>query len=296
MSGTPAPAHRFRLGPLLGRGAFGEVVRAFDRELGEWVALKRCHGGKGLDALATEHAALATIRHPNVVRAGVWVRGEQWCGYSMALVEGPDAREWVRGATVERDEATPRRNLPMAFGQELQDVGESCYRALSGERLDRLRTVLCDLSEALEAVHAANLLHLDVNPENVRVAGGRAVLLDLGLARPQGRSTDARTLGSAAYGAPELGARPPTPASDFYSLGVLAFELLLGERPFEGGGPEVLIRKQSLEASRPSELDAAVPPDLDAICVGLLQRLPSRRMDGAGLRAVLAHIERPPVR
>jgi len=296
VSGAPASAHRFRLGPLLGRGAFGEVVRAFDRELGEWVALKRAHGGKGDEALASEHAALAAVRHPNVVRAGVWVEGAEWSGYSMALVEGPDARTWVRGADVERDETAPRRNLPMAFGQELQDVGDSRYRALSGDRLNRLRTLLRDLSEALDAVHAAGLLHLDVNPENVRVAGGRAVLLDLGLARPQGDSPSHVTLGSAAYGAPELGARPPTTASDFYSLGVLAFELLLGDRPFEGGGPEVLVRKQSLEASRPSELDAAVPPDLDTICAGLLQRLPSRRMNGAGLRAALAHIERPPVR
>lgn len=295
MSGAPATTHRFRLGPRLGQGAFGEVVRAFDRELGEWVAVKRSLGGAH-DALASEHAALAAVSHPNVVRAGVWVEGPEWTGYSMALVEGPDAREWVRGAHVERSEDTPRRNLPMAFGQELQDVGDSRYRVLAPEGVQRLRRLVSDLTDALDAVHGAGLLHLDVNPENVRIAKGRAVLLDLGLAMEAGTTpADGAYLGSAAYGAPELGMRPPTTASDFYSLGVLTFELLLGDRPFEGGGPEVLVRKQSLEASRPSEL-AAVPEDLDAICVGLLQRLPSRRMDGAAIRAALDHIERPPVR
>ncbi len=287
MSGAPATTHRFRLGPRLGQGAFGEVVRAFDRELGEWVALKRSLSG-GRDELASEHAALAAVSHPNVVRAGVWVDGPEWTGYSMALVEGPGAREWVRGAAVQRDEDTPRRNLPMAFGQELQDVGDSRYRVLPAGRMGRLRSLVRDLAGALDAVHRAGLLHLDVNPENVRIRDGRAVLLDLGLAMGAGSAPAVgATLGSAAYGAPELGARPPTPASDYYSLGVLTFELLLGDRPFEGGGPEVLVRKQSLEASRPSELVASVPPDLDAVCVGLLQRLPARRMDGAAIRAAL---------
>jgi len=206
----------------------------------------------------------------------------------MALVEGPDAREWVRGAPAEAVEVTPRRNLPMAFGQELQDVGDSRYRALPRERMPRLRSLLRDLVGALEAIHGAGLLHLDVTPDNVRVQEGRAVLLDLGLAMEAGKAmAQGAYLGSAAYGAPELGARPPSPASDFYSLGVLAFELLLGDRPFEGGGPEVLVRKQSLEASPPRELVPSVPKDLDRVCVGLLQRLPSRRMTGAAIRAAL---------
>ncbi len=283
MTVTPA---RFRLGPRVGRGAFGEVVRALDRETGEWVALKRSL--KGGRELAAEHAALAAVSHPNVVRAGVWIEGPEWQGYSMALVEGPGAREWVRGLAAPAVEDEPRRNLPMAFGQELQDVGDSRYRLLAPERMARLRGLLSDLVGALEAIHGAGLLHLDVMPDNVRVQDGRAVLLDLGLAVARGSALPPDAyLGSAAYGAPELGARPPSPASDFYSLGVLAFELLLGDRPFEGGGPEVLVRKQSLEASPPRELVPAVPVDLDRICVGLLQRAPSRRMDGAALRAAL---------
>lgn len=283
MSVSPA---RFRLGPLLGRGAFGEVVRALDRETGDWVALKRSLSGG--DRLAAEHAALAAVSHPNVVRAGVWVEGAEWRGYSMALVEGPDAREWVRGPALAKVEDTPRRNLPMAFGQELQDVGDSRYRLLAEECMPRLRSLLRDLIAALEAIHGAGLLHLDVTPDNVRVQEGRAVLLDLGLAvAPGSELAPDAFLGSAAYGAPELGARPPSPASDYYSLGVLAFELLLGDRPFEGGGPEVLVRKQSLEASPPREIDPETPADLDRICRGLLQRLPSRRMDGAAVRAAL---------
>ena len=281
-----ASPHRFRLGPSIGAGSFGEVVRAYDRELDTWVALKRAF--RDDRTLRAEHRALAAVCHPNVVAAGVWIEGPEWSGYSMALAEGPDARAWVRGAERVRAESSPRRNLPMAFGQPLRDVGDSAYVLLDADRQGRLRHVLRDLAHALEAVHGARWLHLDVTPQNVHVVDGRAVLLDLGLAIPQGRSMDATAFaGTAAYGAPELGSRPPTPACDWYSLGVVAFELLLGDRPFEGGGPEVLVRKQSLAATPPSELVVGVPGDLDAACVGLLERMARRRMDGPTLRRTL---------
>jgi len=277
--GAPASPHRFRLGPRIGAGAFGEVVRAYDRQRDRWVALKRVRTGP--EALAREFGALSAVDHPRVVGAGVWVEGDGWWGYSMDLAEGPDARTWVRGPTPVRDETTPRRNLPMAFGQPLRDVGDSAYGMPDERGLGRLRQLLRELAEGLEACHAAGWLHLDVTPENVHVVEGHAVLLDLGLAVERGGALGRDAyLGSAAYAAPELGARPPTTACDWYSLGVVAFELLLGDRPFEGGGPEVLVRKQSLAATPPRELVPEVPRDLDSVCAGLLERSPGRRWDG----------------
>ena len=181
----------------------------------------------------------------------------------------------------------------MAFGQPLRDVGDSAYALIDARAMERLRALLRAIAGALDALHAAGWLHLDVTPENIRVMDGRAVLLDLGLAQRVGTPmrSDA-VLGTAAYAAPELGLGRPTAACDWYSLGVVAFELLLGDRPFEGGGPEVLVRKQSLEASAPSELAPGVPADLERACVGLLRRAPSARLDGEGLRAALDPADR----
>ncbi|MCA9612720.1 MAG: hypothetical protein KC586_08165, partial [Myxococcales bacterium] len=84
--------------------------------------------------------------------------------------------------------------------------------------------------------------------------------------------------GAAASLAPELGLAPPTEAADAYALGVLLFEALTGKLPFDGGGMEVLVRKQSVEAPMASELAPGVPDDLDVLCAGLLRRSPRERL------------------
>lgn len=276
---------RFRVGPPIGEGRFGVVYRAYDRSTDRWVALKT---GPEVDALREEHAMLARVDHPHVVRAVAFDEGPP-AALAMSLIEGPSFVSFARRDVPRRVErAGPRRNLPMAFGYELQEEGRSAFAPVTGAGAAWVRVAVRALAEALEAVHAAGLLHLDVSADNVRVVqrAGVAVpvLLDLGLGWDVARAPRRLVAGAAASVAPELGLVPPTEAADAYALGVLLFEALTGRLPFDGGGVEVLVRKQSVEAPRASEVAPGVPDDLDRLCAGLLARSPRERLSVAEVR------------
>lgn len=276
---------RFRVGPPIGEGRFGVVYRAYDRSTDRWVALKT---GPEVDALREEHAMLARVDHPHVVRAVAFDEGPP-AALAMSLIEGPSFVSFARRDVPRRVErAGPRRNLPMAFGYELQEEGRSAFAPVTGAGAAWVRVAVRALAEALEAVHAAGLLHLDVSADNVRVVqrAGVAVpvLLDLGLGWDVARAPRRLVAGAAASMAPELGLVPPTEAADAYALGVLLFEALTGRLPFDGGGVEVLVRKQSVEAPRASEVAPGVPDDLDRLCAGLLARSPRERLSVAEVR------------
>ena len=273
---------RFRIGPPIGEGRFGVVHRAYDRASDVWVALKT---GPAADTLREEHDRLARVAHPHVVRAIAFEEGPP-AVFAMELAEGPDFVTWARrDVPREGPRKGVRRNLPMAFGYELQEEGRSAFAPITAEGAAWLRDAITKLASALLAIHQTGLLHLDVSTANVRVvrrAGNHEpVLLDLGLASAfgEGTATTTRTIaGTAATLAPELGLAFPTPAADAYALGVLLFEALTGKLPFDGGGMEVLVRKQSIEAPRASDVAPGVPDDLDQLCAGLLMRSPRERL------------------
>lgn len=270
---------RFRVGPPIGEGRFGVVHRAYDRTTDRWVALKT---GPEVEALREEHARLARVDHPHVVRAIAFEEGPP-AALAMSLVEGPSfvafARRDVPKAAPRRG---PRRNLPVAFGYEMQEEGRSAFSPITEAGAAWLRTAIVSLADGLCALHDAGLYHLDVSSENVRVVRRGSddvpVLLDLGLGWDVARAERRLVAGAAASLAPELGLAPPTEAADAYALGVLLFEALTGKLPFDGGGMEVLVRKQSVEAPTASELAPGVPDDLDTLCAGLLRRSPRERL------------------
>ncbi len=273
---------RFRVGPPIGEGRFGVVYRAYDRSTDRWVALKT---GPAIDALREEHAMLARIDHPHVVRAIAFDEGPP-AALAMSLVEGPSFVGFARrDVPEEAPRKGPRRNLPMAFGYEMQEEGRSAFAPVTAAGAAWLRLAVRALAEALGAVHAAGLLHLDVSAENVRVVQRAGVpvpvLLDLGLGWDVARAKQRLVAGAAVSLAPELGLAPPTEAADAYALGILLFEALTGRLPFDGGGIEVLVRKQSVEAPRASEVAPGVPDDLDGLCAGLLARSPRERLSVA---------------
>ncbi len=279
-----------QLGGWLGGGASGHVARVVYE--GQAHALKV--GPR--EAIVREYEVGRRIAHPAVIRGESLFEGAgPYAAFSMALLSGGDLVTHVRAQLPPLPAvAGPRRTLPMAFGYEMTDLGQDRYRWCGAEGERRLMALLAPLAHGLAAIHAAGFLHLDIAPANLQVAEGpngfALKIIDLGLARAIAEVdvADDLAVGSAGYLAPELGGRKLTAAADWYSLGVVLFEALTGERPFDGGGPEVLVRKQSLTAPRVRDVcpDASLP--LDTLCACLLDRHPGRR---GGFEKILALAE-----
>ncbi|HLK39288.1 MAG TPA: AAA family ATPase, partial [Polyangiaceae bacterium] len=152
----------------------------------------------------------------------------------------------------------------------------------------KLRPALRQLVEGVQALHAAGKLHRDVKPSNVLcTTEGRVVLLDFGVATElapvidEDQTEDDQIVGTAHYMAPEQALREaPTPASDWYSVGVMLYEALVGAPPFVGSMATILLEKTMTDPPRPSERAKGVPGDLDELCRALLDRTPERRPSG----------------
>ncbi len=159
----------------------------------------------------------------------------------------------------------------------------------SSAREAALRHALSQLADGVSALHAGGFLHRDLKPSNVLVtADGRVVVVDFGLVRelhPLESQDTLSIVGTPAYMAPEqFSLEAMTESADWYAVGVMLYEALTGRLPFEGTPLELFAKKQSRDVIPPSQLLGEVPADLEEICLGLLQRDPSRRLSGADLR------------
>jgi eukaryotic-like serine/threonine-protein kinase len=298
--GLVSAAGGYELLGEVGRGGMGVVYRALDRRRGRVVALKTLQGvdASQLYRFKQEFRNLAGVTHPNLVTLHELVSDGQVWFFTMEYIEGVDFLGYVRGqAALEPTDtldapATAIRlpDAPVDTGDR-DPVGEVTpfpVRPLTSDQLTRLRAALRQLALGLDALHTAGKLHRDLKPGNVLVTPeGRVVILDFGLAAEMDRtglhqSSAALIVGTVAYMSPEQAdARPVSAASDWYSVGVMLYEALIGHTPFRGTLGQVLRDKQILDPSPPSVLLPNVPEDLDALCVGLLCRPPEGRPSGS---------------
>ncbi len=258
----------------LGRGGMGVVYRALDQRRGQAVALKTLRGlhPAALVRFKQEFRALADVAHPNLVSLYELVSdGTEWC-FTMEIVEGVDLLSYIRHGDQTR--------RPRTFGTPVAPLA-------APEQWQRLRNTLAQLALGLQALHAADKLHRDVKPSNALVNGdGRVVLLDFGLVAEVGRAgrsegPGAAVVGTIAYMSPEqAAARPVSPATDWYSVGVILYEALTGRLPFTGPVAQLLHDKARLDPPATRTLVRHVPRDLDALCTDLLSRDPEARPDG----------------
>ena len=157
----------------------------------------------------------------------------------------------------------------------------------------RLRQALAQLAQGISALHDAGRVHRDIKPSNVFVTdSGRVVLSDLGVVTnvtKDDQLTHDNVVGTMAYMAPEQAlAQDVGPAADWYSVGVMLYEVLTGRLPHEGGSSlEILMEKQQRPAAPPRQWVPSVPEDLDALCVDLLNRKPRERSSGSVILAQL---------
>jgi hypothetical protein len=243
---------RFEPRGHLGEGAFGRVLRMYDRALETEVAFKELTriGSPALLRFKNEFRALADVSHPNLVRLHELFEDRGTWGFSMELIDGPDFLGYVRG------------------------------EAQAGFDEVRLRDALRQLTEGLTALHELGLTHRDVKPSNVRVTReGRVVLLDFGLVTQTSEDEGPNAgLGTPAYMAPEQarGTRVDA-AADFYALGVMLYEALTDRLPFDGSPLQMLIAKECQPPVSPSRHVPDVPADLEGLCMALLAADPARR-------------------
>ncbi|HEX3772683.1 MAG TPA: AAA family ATPase, partial [Polyangiaceae bacterium] len=273
-----AGTDRYEVVRLLVRGGMGCVYEAYDRARRQRVALKTLlyFSPTALFMFKQEFRALADARHPNLVRLHELVAKEgERVFFSMEFVEGTDFDTYVTAA----GGRAAALDAP---------AGGDALLARTPADLERLRSALRQLVDGLQSLHTAGKLHRDIKPSNVLVTpAGRVVILDLGIAVDLSRGTDAtlrggeEAVGTADYMAPEQAFTDErTPASDWYSVGVLLYEALVGCLPFEGSAQYVIRTKAKVDPIPPSERVSGVPADLDALCCDLLDRDPARRPTG----------------
>ncbi|HEY1338941.1 MAG TPA: protein kinase [Bryobacteraceae bacterium] len=266
-----------RLGPYdivepIGAGGMGEVYRAYDSRLQRTVALKILNVGAAVDAerrsrFLQEARAASALHDPHIV--SIFDIGEDsGCDYLVL--------EYVAGQPLDRILSSRRVPLPQALG----------YAA--------------DIAAALAAAHAAGIVHRDIKPGNVIIVpDGQAKVLDFGLAKliepMPGEDSETRTqeaaltrsgtiVGTAAYMSPEqAAARPVDHRTDIFSLGIVIYEMAVGKRPFQGKS-QVELLHAILKDPAPgvSELDPALPPELDDILEKALAKNPKDRYQHAG--------------
>jgi serine/threonine-protein kinase len=250
-------AGRYRLLTLLGRGGAGEVWQAEDTVLARQVAVKllRRLEGDPMDAVErfrAEAQAAARLTHPNVVATyDVGAAGDH-VFLVMELVSGPDLAKLMRSA-----------GLPS--GKLVADI------ATQGAR-------------ALDAAHAAGIVHRDVKPGNLLLAqDGTLKITDFGIAKGAGTETTGVgvLLGTASYVSPEqVRGQAATPASDWYSFGCVLYELLTGAPPFTGPTVDAVMRRH-LEAAPEPIHRPDVDPGLTDLVLRLLAKNPEDRPSSA---------------
>jgi eukaryotic-like serine/threonine-protein kinase len=254
-------AGRYQLHDQIAAGGMGEVWRALDTVLDRPVAVKllrAAYGGHAetLARFRAEARHAASLSHPGI--AQVYDYGETGNGQPPYLV------------------------------MELVD-GPALTGLLARGPLDAATTadVIAQAAEALDAAHSAGLVHRDIKPGNLLVGpGGQVKITDFGIAHAAGSAPLTRTgtlIGTPAYLAPErLAGAAATPASDLYSLGILAWECLAGVPPFSGLEIDVALAHRE----RPlPPLPPAVPAELAAFINELAAKDPAARPATAGRAA-----------
>jgi serine/threonine-protein kinase len=272
-----SPGERFagcRIEAVAGRGGMGVVYRATELRLGRPVALKLLGGDRGTDPdfrerFERESRMAAAIDHPNVIP--VYAAGEE------------DGRLY----------------LVMRYV-----AGTDLHALLRRERSlapDRAADIVAQIAGALDAAHAAGLVHRDVKPGNVLLAGAHAYLSDFGLTRRIGSDTEltaeGQWIGTVDYCSPEQLQGERTDArSDVYALGCVLFAALTGQTPLgRGTVPSTMMAHLHDEPPRISAFGA--PREFDRVVWRALAKDPEDRYPSAGDlgRAALAAARGEPV-
>jgi predicted Ser/Thr protein kinase len=247
---------RYEITGELGRGAMGVVYKALDPTIGRTVALKTMRlDVHGLDAqemvrrFQNEARAAGVLNHPNIVT--IYDAGEQDGIFYIAM-------EFIEGTTLHELLAEKR---VLATDEILQYTRQ--------------------ITRGLDYAHSNGIVHRDIKPANIMItANGTVKIMDFGIAKSGGQVTNTgQVLGTPNYMSPEqVKGRSLDGRSDLFSMGVILYEMLTGEKPFVGQNVTTIIYKIVNENPiAPRDLDVTVHPGLSAIVVKALAKAPDDR-------------------
>jgi serine/threonine-protein kinase len=258
---APPSFGRYKIAEEIGRGAMGVVYRATDPAIGRTVAIKVINEAylASVDVDPTEYFArfkreaevAGRLNHPGIAK--IWDLGPNYI-----------VMEYISG-----------RNLATLLG------------SYAKHHLSTALDIVGQVAAALDHAHANGIVHRDVKPANIIIQpDGSAKVMDFGLARIDSSTLTAagEILGSASYMAPEIvRGQPATARSDVFSLGVVAYEIMTGDRPFSGASISAIIHnivKNTPKAIHRVNLN--LPPDYDDIFARVLAKEPETRYPTAG--------------
>ncbi|OYW19331.1 MAG: hypothetical protein B7Z55_09065, partial [Planctomycetales bacterium 12-60-4] len=248
----------------LGSGAMGAVYLAEDPQLGRRVAIKvpkfdPHDSAETIHRFLREARAAAALSHANICEVHDIGEHEGIPFIVMQYVDGRPLSDFIRA------------EKPLTERQ--------------------IANLVRKIALALSEPHSRGIIHRDLKPGNIMIdRRGEPIIMDFGLARMLHRSPeDSATqsgmmLGTPAYMPPEQASGDHArlgPHSDLYSLGIMLYELLTGQRPFRGSLMQILSAIANARPPHPSEIRPAISPELDRICWRLIQKVPDDRYQSA---------------
>ena len=259
---------RYKLNRIVASGGMATIYAATDLRLDRLIAVKIMHphlaqDEKFVERFIREAKAAAALSHPNIVSVldQGWNQGGTPCVFIvMELVEGATLRDYM-------------------YEQGKSSVANALQ-------------LITPVASALAAAHRLGIVHRDIKPENILVSNeGRIKIADFGLARGAllGSTMTAESsviLGSVSYLSPEQVQRGVADSrSDIYSLGIVLFELLTGQKPYQGEDPvQIAIRHVNERVPAPSTLEPTIPAEIDDLVLRATDINPDLRpRDGGAL-------------
>jgi serine/threonine-protein kinase len=260
---APSEDDRYRLIKQIGSGGMAEVYLAYDEVLEREVAFKvldrkHAENREAIERFRREARNAASLHHPNIV--SIHDRGHTEDGTYYLVME------YLEGGTLE-DLIEQEGPLPP----------------------QRAADIATQVAKALSVAHEKGVIHRDIKPQNILLSKvGEAKVADFGIARAVTATTLTQVgsvMGTVHYMSPEQGlGEAATPKSDLYSLGVVLYEMLTGELPYDAETPAGVVMKHVGGLSRsPKEANPQVPTELDAVTARLLSRNPDDRYPDANV-------------